>query len=183
MPLRVYDHGSCCGANVIDGFHSRESKVATYMRSDNFTHEQAEEALRTSSYPTLAKILEELVELLRDNKGHRGQFMVILNDTQNEVTGEHLQKLFNFQLLFSDVSNPNHSSDKKSRLWTYIWVSRPYMGNREEVGLDKDYKDLSGRIPELSEIPGYAPPPPPPPVWQIPHTATTNYGVRIAAAA
>lgn len=188
MALQIYSHGNCCGAHIIDGFHDRESYRAIYRRSylgnpdyrggpDYYTEEGINRLVER--YPTHEEMMRELKDKL-DATSTRGQIMVILNQDQQVAWHDTLTNIFGFQLIYSDVANPNHPStdwhgNHYSRLFTYIWVRKAYQGDRADAGLPPIAEARLGTPTSQIRIPE---PPPPPPFRTIP-IATLPYGVRI----
>jgi hypothetical protein len=181
MGLQIYQHGNCCGAHIIDGFHDRESYREHYSRvHPEATRDQLEEWV--NRYPTHAEMMRELRGKLNATT-NRGQLMVILNQDQHRAWHDTLTRIFGFQLIYSDVANPNHPSrDARgnlfSRLFTYIWVRRPYQGDRETAGLSPLDQAPIGTPTDKLVLPE-DPPPPPPPSFRVPPAANLPYGVRI----
>jgi len=178
VALNIYPHGNCCGAHIIDGFHDQESYRALYARGDH-TLSRAQLDEYVSRYPTHEAMKRELVEKI-NAASTRGQLMVILNQDQQKAWHSTLVDTFGFQLIYSDVANPNHPSadangDLFSRLFTYIWVRRPFQGDREAVGLPPLERAPVGT--PMSEI--RLTPPPPSPSFRTPPVAVLPYGVRI----
>lgn len=169
--LRLYGHGNCCGAKIIDGFWDKDAYRNKYRRA-GYDEQHIERSVVSS--PDHVEVQRELKELLRQQRNIRGQFMVILNNDQNSAWQETLTNVFGFKLLYSDVANPNHSEDINSRLWTYIYVNRPYRGDRAAAGLPG--VGSTGTPLDQINIPE---PPPLPPLAPITIVNNTNYGVRI----
>ena len=181
MALQIYPHGNCCGAHIIDGFHDQESYREQYRRAyPEYTPDKLTELV--SRYPTHAAMMRELRGALNATST-RGQIMVILNQDQHRAWHTTLTDTFGFQLIYSDVANPNHPSrdargDLFSRLYTYIWVRRPYQGDRQAAGLPPLDQAKVG-TPTTSLVLPEDPPPPPPPSFRTIPIANLPYGGRI----
>lgn len=167
MALRVYDHGSCCGAKVIDGFWDYDSYYNDYIQK-GYTKERSE--VLAKSYPSHEKVVEELRKLLVQYKHSTGHVSVILNQAQKPAWHKTLTEMFGFKLVVEDVSNPNHASNENSQLFLYSRTERYFQGDREAAGLPVD-------APPATPLPE---PPPPPPTPVIPKArAGLSYGRAI----
>lgn len=178
MGLNIYPHGNCCGAHIIDGFHDRESYREQYRRQyPEYDAARLEELV--SRYHTHSAMMRELRDKL-DATTNRGQIMVILNQDQQKAWHNTLVDVFGFQLIYSDVANPNHPSadargDYFSRLFTYIWVRRPYQGDRAAAGLPPIEQAPKGTPTDQLRLPED----PSPPSFRTVPVAVLPYGVRI----